>query len=216
MNKIYNELLEIRNLLKDSGQKIDSVSNSNVANNVNTQIQNNYSLNTFNKPIKNYKKPIDVKSKTIFDKNSFYSRLFITIIFAFNLIVVLPLIYYFLTNDKDITLTSISIIYLIFIFYIGYKFFRYFLNFNSDNLKLILDNNKLILEHENGKDEEIYFINIRSFLKEKFIFSYQFFIYEDDELEPKIKFSTTSIHTAIAIEELLKFKINEATKKEKI
>ena len=75
-----------------------------------------------------------------------------------------------------------------------------------------LSNNKLILEHENGKKEEIYFINIRSFLKEKFIFSYQFFIYEDDELEPKIKFSTTSIHTAIAIEELLKFKINEATK----
>ena len=212
MNKIYNELLEIKDLLKDSGQKIDSVSNSNVANNVNTQIQNNYSLNTFNKPIKNYKKPIDVKSKTIFDKNSFYSRLFITIIFAFNLIVVLPLIYYFLTNDKDITLTSISIIYLIFIFYIGYKFFRYFLNFKSDNLKLILDNNKLILEHDNGKKEEIYFINIRSFLKEKFIFSYQFFIYEDDELEPKIKFSTTSIHTAIAIEELLQFKINEATK----
>ncbi len=212
MNKIYNELLEIKDLLKDSGQKIDSVSNSNVANNVNTQIQNNYSLNTFNKPIKNYKKPIDVKSKTIFDKNSFYSILCIKMIFAFNLIVVLPLIYYFLTNDKDITLTSISIIYLIFIFYIGYKFFRYFLNFNSDNLKLILDNNKLILEHENGKKEEIYFINIRSFLKEKFIFSYQFFIYEDDELEPKIKFSTTSIHTAIAIEELLKFKINEATK----
>ena len=212
MNKIYNELLEIKDLLKDSGQKIDSVSNSNVANNVNTQIQNNYSLNTFNKPIKNYKKPIDVKSKTIFDKNSFYSILCIKMIFAFNLIVVLPLIYYFLTNDKDITLTSISIIYLIFIFYIGYKFFRYFLNFNSDNLKLILDNNKLILVHENGKEEEIYFINIRSFLKEKFIFSYQFFIYEDDELEPKIKFSTTSIHTAIAIEELLKFKINEATK----
>ncbi len=119
MNKIYNELLEIKDLLKDSGQKIDSVSNSNVANNVNTQIQNNYSLNTFNKPIKNYKKPIDVKSKTIFDKNSFYSILCIKMIFAFNLIVVLPLIYYFLTNDKDITLTSISIIYLIFIFYIG-------------------------------------------------------------------------------------------------
>ena len=119
---------------------------------------------------------------------------------------IITFIYYFLTNDKDITLTSISIIYLIFIFYIGYKFFRYFLNFNSDNLKLILYNNKLILEHENGKKEEIYFINIRSFLKEKFIFSYQFFIYEDDELEPKIKFSTTSIHTAIAIEELLKFK----------
>jgi len=212
MNKIYNELLEIKDLLKDSGQKIDSVSNSNVANNVNTQIQNNYSLNTFNKPIINYKKPIDVKSKTILDKNSFYSIWLIRIIFAFNLIVVLPLIYYFTTNNKDLAISLIFTLYLIFIFYIGYKFFRYFLNFNSDNLKLILDNNKLILEHENGKKEEIYFINIRSFLKEKFIFSYQFFIYEDDELEPKIKFSTTSIHTAIAIEELLKFKINEATK----
>ena len=138
--------------------------------------------------------------------------MFITIIFAFNLIVVLPLIYYFFTNNKDIAISLIFALYLILIFYIGYKFFRYFLNFNSDNLKLILDNNKLILEHDNGKKEEIYFINIRSFLKEKFIFSYQFFIYEDDELEPKIKFSTTSIHTAIAIEELLKFKINEATK----
>ena len=212
MNKIYNELLEIKDLLKDSGQKIDSVSNSNVANNVNTQIQNNYSLNTFNKPIINYKKPIDVKSKTILDKNSFYSIWLIRIIFAFNLIVVLPLIYYFTTNNKDLAISLIFTLYLIFIFYIGYKFFRYFLNFNSDNLKLILDNNKLILEHDNGKKEEIYFINIRSFLKEKFIFSYQFFIYEDDELEPKIKFSTTSIHTAIAIEELLKFKINEATK----
>lgn len=95
--------------------------------------------------------------------------------FAFNLIVVLPLIYYFTTNNKDLAISLIFTLYLIFIFYIGYKFFRYFLNFNSDNLKLILDNNKLILEHENGKKEEIYFINIRSFLKEKIHFQLSVF-----------------------------------------
>lgn len=37
MNKIYQLLEEIKDLLKDSGQKIDSVSNSNVANNVERQ-----------------------------------------------------------------------------------------------------------------------------------------------------------------------------------
>ena len=62
MDKIYNELLEIKNLLKGSNQKIDSVSNSNVANNVDTQIQNqnNYSLNTFNKLLE-YKEKISTR-----------------------------------------------------------------------------------------------------------------------------------------------------------
>ena len=64
MNKIYNELLEIKSLLKDTGQKIDSVSNSNVANNVKNQIQtqiNNYSKKTF-KSLINYNK--EIKSQT--------------------------------------------------------------------------------------------------------------------------------------------------------
>ena len=45
MNKIYQELLEIKSLLKDTGQKIDSVSNSNVANNVENQIQTQINTN---------------------------------------------------------------------------------------------------------------------------------------------------------------------------
>ena len=105
LKKINGNLIEIKTKLDKNSFHISGGSN-NIG-------QQNITYSTFKKPIINYKEAIDVKSKTILDKNSFYSRLFITIIFAFNLIVVLPLIYYFLTNDKDITLTSISIIYLI-------------------------------------------------------------------------------------------------------
>ena len=104
LKKINGNLIEIKTKLDKDTFHISGGSN-NIG-------QQNITYSTFKKPIINYKEAIDVKSKTILDKNSFYSRLFITIIFAFNLIVVLPLIYYFLTNDKDITLTSISIIYL--------------------------------------------------------------------------------------------------------
>ena len=65
MSKIYQELLEIKSLLKDTGQKIDSVSNSNVANNVENQIQtqiNNYSKKTF-KSLVNYNKEIKIKKQ---------------------------------------------------------------------------------------------------------------------------------------------------------
>ena len=65
MSKIYQELLEIKSLLKDTGQKIDSVSNSNVANNVENQIQtqiNNYSKKTF-KSLINYNKEIKIKKQ---------------------------------------------------------------------------------------------------------------------------------------------------------
>ena len=57
--------------------------------------------------------------------------------------------------------------------------------------------------------EDIYFKDIRSFLKQKSIFGYQFFIYEKTKIEPKFGFTFFSIHKAIAIEELLKSKINK-------
>ena len=64
---------------------------------------------------------------------------------------------------------------------------------------------------KNGvKKEDIYFKDIRSFLKQKSIFGYQFFIYEKTKIEPKFGFTFFSIHKAIAIEELLKSKINKA------
>ena len=70
MSKIYQELLEIKSLLKDTGQKIDSVSNSNVANNVENQIQtqiNNYSKKTF-KSLVNYNKEIKIKNNIQLNK----------------------------------------------------------------------------------------------------------------------------------------------------
>ena len=104
--------------------------------------------------------------------------------------------------SKDLYLPGI--IFIIFIVFLCYKLYKYGLISSKDNSKLILEDSKLILN-----SEEIDFINIRSFFKEKFIFSYQFFIYEEDKIEPKIKFRITSIHTAIAIEELLKHRIND-------
>ena len=76
---------------------------------------------------------------------------------------------------------------------------------------LIIEDGKLVLEQANGvKKEDIYFKDIRSFLKQKSIFGYQFFIYEKTKIEPKFGFTFFSIHKAIAIEELLKSKINKA------
>ncbi|MCG3671929.1 hypothetical protein [Aliarcobacter butzleri] len=95
---------------------------------------------------------------------------------------------------------------------------------------LIIENNKLILKTVDrnkiekiifklfkmkNKQEEIYFKDIHSFLKEKDLLGYQFFIYTKDKIEPKFGFAFFSIHEAIAIEELLKHEIDEAIKKEK-
>lgn len=185
--------------MSDDIQRNENIKGGQIAQNVvGNQIQNNfYSHNTFNKPLKNYKETIEVSSKSVFDKNSFYSKwLFICLVLCGALVVSFLI-------SKDLYLPSI--IFIIFIVFLCYKLYKYGLISNKDNSKLILEDSKLILN-----SEEIDFINIRSFLMEKNIFSYQFFIYEIDKIEPKIKFSTISIHTAIAIEELLKYRINKA------
>lgn len=181
-------------------QKIDNKGNNAGINNGDMTTNVYYSYNTFNKPLKNYKETIKVSSESVFDKNSFYSKWFLIFI----------LFYGILSLSFSISKNLSAIIFMIFMIYLGYKLYKYGLISDKDNSKLILEDSKLILN-----SEEIYFINIRSFFKEKFIFNYQFFIYEENKIKPKIKFSTTSIHTAIAVEELLKFKINEAIKLEK-
>ncbi len=198
MDKIYNELLEIKNLLKGSNQKIDSVSNSNVANNVDTQIQNqnNYSLNTFNKPLE-YKEKIPTRFifLTLKEKYLAYSLMIIPILlFAF----------WIYTNDifYGIAFICSMLVYFICLIYFSIKKWK---------ANLIIEDDKLVLEQANGvKKEDIYFKDIRSFLKQKSIFGYQFFIYEKTKIEPKFGFTFFSIHKAIAIEELLKSKINKA------
>ena len=81
-------------------------------------------------------------------------------------------------------------------------------DFLLPNLQLFLLELLIFLQHHGY--QEIRFLEIRVFVKEKFMFNYQFFISKETKEEATIKFFTNETDTAIAIEELLKHKINEA------
>ena len=161
-------------------------------------IQNNkyYTYSTFNQPLKNIKK---IKTKRIY--NTIKERLFIIIFFP--TVFVISTFYFYrefniFTNSKFILFILASIIVLI-----------YAINKKREST-LIIEDDKLILEEKDKINYEIEFKNIRSFLKQKSLTSYHFFIYEKTKIEPVFGFTFSSIHAAIAIEELLKHKIQEA------
>ena len=81
-------------------------------------------------------------------------------------------------------------------------------DFLLPNLQLFLLELLMFLQHHGYR--ELRFLEIRVFVKEKFMFNYQFFISKETKEEATIKFFTNETDTAIAIEELLKHKINEA------
>ena len=81
-------------------------------------------------------------------------------------------------------------------------------DFLLPNLQLFLLELLIFLQHHGY--QELRFLEIRVFVKEKFMFNYQFFISKETKEEATIKFFTNKTDTAIAIEELLKHKINEA------
>ena len=81
-------------------------------------------------------------------------------------------------------------------------------DFLLPNLQLFLLELLIFLQHHGYR--ELRFLEIRVFVKEKFMFNYQFFISKETKEEATIKFFTNETDTAIAIEELLKHKINEA------
>ena len=81
-------------------------------------------------------------------------------------------------------------------------------DFLLPNLQLFLLELLIFLQQHGYR--ELRFLEIRVFVKEKFMFNYQFFISKETKEEATIKFFTNETDTAIAIEELLKHKINEA------
>ena len=81
-------------------------------------------------------------------------------------------------------------------------------DFLLPNLQLFLLELLIFLQHHGYR--ELRFLEIRVFVKEKFMSNYQFFISKETKEEATIKFFTNETDTAIAIEELLKHKINEA------
>ena len=221
MNKIYNQLTEIKNLLKDNvGQKIDSITNSNVAQDVQNQIktQNNFfnSYKTF-KPLVNYKNKINVRKQITDNQNMIFYGFAIYLFVIVILLILKSFPNFFSTNFPTFNIFSESFIsWSILIIILIISFFTLSIIRRQGNLKI--EENKITIKFNfyNKKEQTKYnegveYINIRSILKQKTIAGYAIFICKIDELEPYIQFNVDSIHTALAIEELIISKISKAT-----
>lgn len=153
----------------------------------------NFNYNTFKIPLES-KEKISAKFVFLTLKEKYLT-------YFFMIFLILSAI--FLIYTKSIFWSLISI----FSFLIYFLFLIYFSD-KKWSVNLVIKDDKLILEEISGeKKDEIDFKDIRSFLKQKSLFGYQFFIYEKTKIEPKFGFAFFSIHKAVAIEELLKSKI---------
>ncbi|WP_323588738.1 hypothetical protein [Aliarcobacter butzleri] len=214
MNKIYQELLEIKNLLKDSRQKIDSVSNSNVANSVENQIQtqiNNYSKKTFKSL--SYNKEIKIKKQltTKQERKVIFNTLFI---FAS----ILSLLAMYVLDDNFISEVFQNYIYAFIFFFIFLSILLsplyYVPSLISKRGKLKVDDDNLVFNFGKKDIHIIYFKNIRSYIKENKSIGFSFFIYPLDDIYPIVSFYVENIHEVDAIDTLLTNKINEYIEKE--
>ncbi|MCG3687726.1 hypothetical protein [Aliarcobacter butzleri] len=216
MNKIYQELLEIKNLLKDSGQKIDSVSNSNVANSVENQIQtqiNNYSKKTF-KSLINYDKEIKIKEQltTKKERKVIFNTLFV-------IVCIISILAMYALGDNFISEVFQNYIYAFIFFFIFLSILLsslyYVPSLISKKGRLKINDDNLVFSFGKKNIQIIYFKNIRSYIKENKSIGFSFFIYPLDDIYPIISFYVENIHEVDAIDNLLTNKINEYIEKEK-
>ncbi|MDN5047785.1 hypothetical protein O8C97_08005 [Aliarcobacter butzleri] len=174
-----------------------------------TQIQNqynNYSLNTFNYPPKEFPKN-GIQTRFIF--HSLREKI------TFSVFLIIPILIVAIAILKlDANYLKWSMLYIV--FFIIYFIFLVYFSIKKYKAILKIENDKLILNSikDESKNKEIQLKDIHSFLKEKDLLGYQFFIYAKDEINPKFGFAFFSIHETIAVEELLKYQINEVIKKE--
>ena len=210
MSKIYQELLEIKSLLKDTGQKIDSVSNSNVANNVENQIQtqiNNYSKKTF-KSLINYDKEIKIK-KQYTTKQERKAIFWLLLIAAF----IFPVLVIYFKGDDFVPDPFANYIYTYIFFFILFCFlvspFYYIPSLISKRGKLKVADDNLVFNFGKKDTQIIYFKDIRSYIKENTSIGFSFFIYSLDDIYPIVSFYVENIHEVDAIDTLLTNKINQ-------
>ncbi|MFX4237545.1 hypothetical protein ACOL20_04400 [Aliarcobacter butzleri] len=183
------------------------------------QINNNY-FSIPSKALKNYDKEILVH------KIHFTRQVRITLFLIFFSIFLCSILFflfpYFISVAEDgkkiinfnkFLITAFMLLIICFAFYvlISVAYTEY------NTLKLKIENDKLILSSKRNEPKILEYENIRSFRLEKNIlgFDTNFFIYKVNEIEPYMSFKIISIHTLIAIEELLKHQINESIKNNK-
>lgn len=118
------------------------------------------------------------------------------------------------SNFTDIFFNSIfSFLIFTMFFYFLFHVFILIPTIVSTSGTLKLEKEKIIFKFEKRELESIQFDNIRSIRKEKNFFGYSFYLYEKAEFYSTVSFYVESIDVSLAIDELIRHKINESINK---
>lgn len=128
--------------------------------------------------------------------------------YGFSFLVFLISILYFF----DLKILGFKLDFQNFIILVGYiilfiiVFFTFSIIFNKGELKI--EENKILIKFKKNI-KEIEYSKIRSILKQTTITGYVLYISKENSIQPYIQFNVDSIHTALAIEQLIISKITE-------
>lgn len=200
MFKLYDLLLEIRDLLENKKIEIDSNLGQVAGTIQGDQIQNNYYRYKSFIPLQNFNQEIEARIIKYTKREKIVNTLNI----------VIPMIILAIWIDNIVgSLFFLSCFSAFFYFFILFQI-------KKDKASLKINNNELILTNiKKSENTELKFEEIRSFAMEWDFLGYQFFLYKEGEINPKMQFSVRTIHQKIAIEELLSYKLNNIQNKEK-
>lgn len=196
LKKINGNLIEIKTKLNE-----DTFHISGGDGNINQQ--NNYFSQNIIKPLKEYKEKIAIKNISFIQRQKdfiFFMMLFVLCFTLGN-----QVIFNLDIGQFFMLLFSILISF-------GLLFFLYNMSNKKYEAYILIENERLIFKDlEKNKDIDVKYEDIRTILRSRYFtifgFEYIFYIYVENQINPYIKFSDSSIHNIIAIEELIKNKI---------
>lgn len=192
------------------GSKLIDYKDAHIQNQIN--IFNSYK--TF-KPLVNFKNEINIRKQITDNQNMIFYGFAIYLFVIVILLILKSFPNFFSTNFPTFNIFSESFIsWSILIIILIISFFT--LSIIRRQGKLKIKENKITIKFNSCNKKEqlkyakgIDYKDIRSILKQKTIAGYAIFICKIDELEPYIQFNVDSIHTALAIEELIISKISK-------
>lgn len=189
--------------MSDDIQKINTILGGQNAQNLHgNQIQNNIfnSYTTF-KPLKiEDSTKIEIRKQFLDNQNMRF--------YGFTILVfIMSILYLF-----DLNILGFKLDFQNFIVLVGYIillviiFFSFSIIFNKGELKI--EENKILIKFKKN-EKEIEYSKIRSILKQTTITGYVLYISKENSIQPYLQFNVDSIHTALAIEQLIISKITE-------
>ena len=170
--------------------------------NAHIQNQNNIfnSYTTF-KPLKiEDSAKIEIRKQFLDNQNMrFYGFSFLVFLMSILYLFDLKILGFKLDFQNFIILVSYIIFLLI-------AFFTFSIILNKGELKI--EKNKILIKFRKNQ-KEIEYSEIRSILKQTTITGYVLYISKENSIQPYLQFNVDSIHTALAIEQLIVSKITE-------